>query len=163
MSNDPCLPSFPTVFWGETHAAFLPEGAALPPETPLRAALVFAIIEGKFLVADIAGRGWCIPGGHLHPGETPEQAVRRETMEETGATLGSLRRLGHYLLTETRTGATQLVPTYTAEVVRLDAIPIGTESRGVQILSLAELPQHYLTWDALMEALFAYALDCKES
>ena len=27
---------------------------------------------------------WCLPKGHLEPGETPEAAARREVLEETG-------------------------------------------------------------------------------
>lgn len=34
---------------------------------------------------------WCVPGGSMEPGETPEEAVRRETLEETGLALGALR------------------------------------------------------------------------
>ena len=44
---------------------------------------------------------WDIVGGHLEPGETPEQAMRREVFEETGwtvteiiATVGEVTYLG---------------------------------------------------------------------
>jgi 8-oxo-dGTP pyrophosphatase MutT (NUDIX family) len=40
--------------------------------------------------------GWEIPAGRLEPGETPEQAAARETLEETGWCPGPLTRLGSY-------------------------------------------------------------------
>ena len=39
---------------------------------------------GRVLFVKRPTRGWEIPGGHLEPGETPEQALLRELKEETG-------------------------------------------------------------------------------
>ena len=38
---------------------------------------------------------WGIPKGEPNEGETPEQAARRETLEETGVVAGELTALGH--------------------------------------------------------------------
>jgi 8-oxo-dGTP pyrophosphatase MutT (NUDIX family) len=40
--------------------------------------------------------GWEVPAGRIDPGETPEQAGVRETVEETGWRPGPLRRLTTY-------------------------------------------------------------------
>jgi 8-oxo-dGTP pyrophosphatase MutT (NUDIX family) len=40
--------------------------------------------------------GWEIPAGRIEPGESPEQAAVRETIEETGWRPGPLRGLGSY-------------------------------------------------------------------
>lgn len=49
---------------------------------------VAAIIHdraGKLLLQEKAsGEGWSLPAGAIEPGETPQEAVIREVMEETG-------------------------------------------------------------------------------
>lgn len=37
---------------------------------------------------------YCGPGGHIEEGETPEQATRREALEEFGIKLGTMECLG---------------------------------------------------------------------
>lgn len=43
---------------------------------------------------NVHGEGtWSTPGGHLDPGETPEECAVREVREETGVEVGSVRFL----------------------------------------------------------------------
>ncbi len=49
---------------------------------------------------------YAFPGGRVEPGETDEQAARRELAEETGLAAGAITFLREYLLEPSRPGAT---------------------------------------------------------
>ena len=68
---------------------------ALPPPETITAAFALAFEGDRFLLTDLVARGLDIPGGRLEPGESPEEAMRREVYEETGARLGPARLLGY--------------------------------------------------------------------
>ncbi len=58
-------------------------------------ASVAAFKDGKLLFGlrgDV--KKWCMPGGHLNPGEKPSKGAVRELLEETGLKAKSLERLG---------------------------------------------------------------------
>lgn len=76
------------------------EGHFVHYDNPAVTAFAFVEREGRYLVLDRArepyrGR-WDLPGGFVEAGETPDEAIRRETFEETGLEIEDLRILGAY-------------------------------------------------------------------
>ena len=57
------------------------------------AVFVLAFCEGRILAVQNE-RGWDIPGGHLEPGESPLDALRRELAEEAGASVKRICPIG---------------------------------------------------------------------
>lgn len=56
----------------------------------------FVVQNGKILCGHRSdGQGWCGPGGHIEPGETPGAAFRREAKEEFGIDVGNITYLGN--------------------------------------------------------------------
>jgi 8-oxo-dGTP diphosphatase len=157
--------SFPNTQWAGLQVCFNPEqdSAALPTDMPHYASLVFPFSEGSLLLADIPGRGWTIPGGRLEAGETALVAAEREAQEETGAQLEHTALIGWYRLESLEPSSlnspVRCVPVYVGHVCSVAPIPQGSESRGVRLVSLQDLPEVYYTWDALIEAVCTYAFD----
>ena len=154
--------SFPTVYWKawDVDATFLP-GSQLPEGSlgRLWAALTIVYYGDKVVLADIEGRGLCIPSGKIEAGETLDQAAEREVYEETGARLDHDRRrlIGCYHMVVRVTGAVRYCPVFVAEAVGFEPIPDGSESRGIFLAAIEDLSDLYFTWDELMAAVFDLA------
>lgn len=77
---------------------------------------------------------WAFPGGKLEDGETPEQAARRESVEETGITPGDLEQIDHI-----DNGAVEFT-TFLANIEQTNPV-LNDEHTGFVWSDLASLPQ----------------------
>jgi 8-oxo-dGTP diphosphatase len=117
------------------------------------------------VMADIIGRGVCVPSGRVKTGETVDEAAIRETYEETGASLDPKRRqlIGCYRMKKrsgiAEDGRSQTIysASFVAEVANFDPIPDGSESAGYFLLAPEDIADHYYMWDDLLAAVFEYA------
>jgi 8-oxo-dGTP diphosphatase len=148
---------FPTVVWGDYRVTFRPWSECARTNGVCRAALVFAFHKGRVVLAEIPGRGWCVPSGRLEPGESADAAGRREAWEEAGLSLGTLYALGDTVFQSSDGMDPVVAANYVAEVKRFDPIPPMSESLGIRLASREELSTCYYLWDKLMESIFDYA------
>ena len=145
---------FPMVRHGTQTFEFFAAPFRLP--SPAFAALVFAWTDDERVVlADIVGRGWCIPSGRVEEGERSSDTARREAIEEAGAVLGTLYPLGHYRIVEGED--VRWADVFVADVVGFTPIGMPEESGGRWLATLEELPGIYYLWNELMARVFAYS------
>lgn len=147
------MKQFPSGKYGRQTLRFFPA----PFRAPLRAfaGLVFPWQDGRVLVCDIVGRGWCIPSGRVEPTEDSSEAVRREALEEGGAVLGDVQYIGCYQITERN--EIRWADCFAATVKELVEIQVVEESTGRQFMAIEELPDCYHMWNDLTERVFRHS------
>src|SRR3990167_6103034 len=80
---------------------------------------------------------WVLPGGGIEPDESPEEAIAREMLEETGFTVKVLRLVGHYTPINRLALPTNL---YECTIVSGRA-KSSCETRDVRFFSCTALPR----------------------
>ncbi len=87
---------------------------------------VSAVVEknGRFLMIEERSSGVIVvsqPGGHIEPGESPEQAAEREALEESGCQISITGLLGVYLWIQPQTRQNFLRIVYVADFISEDS------------------------------------------
>lgn len=123
-----------------------------PPDVLVQFVVVFVLLAEGFLLADIRGRGWCVPSGRVEAGETPLDAAERETVEETGYRPLALRPVGSF---RTRAGGIDSwAEAFVTTKANEEGPPTGTDSQGRRAVEIGGLPAVYYRWGPFYEALF---------
>jgi len=136
----------------------------LPSRESIATAFVLAFAGDRFLQTHLVARGRDLPGGHVEPGELPEEAARREAYEEAGAKLGALHLLGYQrlrLLGPRPASYRYSYPDsyqifYWAQIEALDDFTPTLETRGPALFSPAQAQS--LPWVQAHQELYSAAL-----
>lgn len=110
------------------------------------------LVNFDWEVLDLAGGFWACPGGGIDPGESPQEALRRELAEELGLEapmiMGPLWRLTRLFVMPEWDGQTDL--TYLVRAPRFEPRPrvdlLAENVRGLRWFSPSELARGVVTF-----------------
>ena len=114
--------------------------------------------DGHLLLQEKLGGVWSLPAGAIEPGETPEDALRREVREETGLVVGSADLVGVFGGSDYRyVYANGDAVEYTVVLFRCSAEPgpegiLDSETVSLQYFTSETMPKLALPYP--MSALF---------
>lgn len=116
--------------------------------------VVLSRYQGKLLLSRHKDRNtWETQGGHIEPGETPEQAARRELWEESGAEEFGLEPVCGYYAADGESGSNGAL--FFAEISRMVPLP---NSEMAERKAFDGLPEN-LTYPGITPLLFRQVED----
>ncbi len=149
LPDDMRIGGFPEVPWFGDVATYVPRAVH---DESLWAVVTFVRWEYSFVLARVP-RGWCTPSGHIEPEESPEAAAVRECYEEAGITCCDLVRFGTFIVRRSD-AKIRCAAVFGGRASRIGSIPANSESKGMGMYRLSQIPPIYWHWDELMKAMF---------
>jgi 8-oxo-dGTP pyrophosphatase MutT (NUDIX family) len=116
--------------------------------------------SGRLLLQEkSSGEGWSLPAGAIEPGESPEQAVEREVLEETGLVVAPTEVLGvfggrHFRYVYPNGDAVEYtVVLFRCTAIRDTSAALDRETKALRYFAKAEMPRLALPYPT--ETLFS--------
>lgn len=99
---------------------------------PITFSVIVSQYQGKWVLCQHKQHTtWEVPGGHIEPGETPEEAARRELYEESGAKEYDLHEIGVYGVKQDEQEDFGML--YFAQIHSFDTLPRDFEMKRVEL------------------------------
>lgn len=155
------------VNWGGGRIRITPmPGVPVPSIELVTSVHGFCFDQGKLLLVDLNHRGGDIPGGHRESGETPEQAFRREALEEAyvegRCTYLGCSEIDHRENPRWQPGGKYPLVGYQVyfrmDIDRLLPFDGAYESRGRRLVDPSDAPRHHHSWNEQLAFWLAEAL-----
>lgn len=141
----------------------------LPSDKLVTSAHGFCFYKEKMLLVDLKHRGWDFPGGHIEVGETPEESIHREALEE-GYVSGNCQLVGYIMVDHSdnpiwdekgRYPKIGYQAFYKMDINMLHPFKAGYESSRRVLLTSDEVPNTHHDWNELYQEILSEAINLK--